>query len=827
MKISYNWLRDYVAHELDPEALGEMLTMSGLEVEEIIQEGASLAGVVVGRVVTAEQHPNADRLRTCTVDVGGEELLHIVCGAPNVAAGQVVPVATVGTTLMLPSRDNPEEKVAVKIKKSKIRGELSQGMICAEDELGLSDDHDGIMVLDDAAAIGQDFEAYLSDQGIVHQDHVIDIAITPNRPDAISHIGAARDIAALLDTPLKKPALLLPNAGGEVARHIDVSIEAPDGCGRYVAMLVQGVTIKESPSWLKQRLLAIGLRPRNNVVDVTNYVMFECGQPLHGFDYDQIAGKQIVVRYAGNKEKFTTLDDKERELPDRTLMICDGDRSVAVAGVMGGQNSEVTDETVNVLIESAYFDPSTIRRTAKALGLQTDASYRFERGVDSDGQVWAARRAAELIAELAGGTIVDGMVDAHPAPVEMPVVTLRHKRVGQIIGHEIDTAEIERLLKAIGFEVEAAGEDDSRTYTCRVPSFRPDVAREIDVIEEVARLYGYNSVPEPPQTAIPSITPHIVKNTTMRGKVRQLLAGLGYRETFTNSMVRKEVAEAFNVPMLTGQEGEVVYTLKPISQEMAALRPSMLPGLLTVMAYNQNHGQRALRFMEFGHVFKKGDKKGALVAGYAEQTSLIMVMSGLAQQANWDAEAKDGTFHDLKGEVFALLTSLGVSGIQGEANYSTSPVSDYHLTLMRNEKRIGVIARLSASQQAAYGLKTPVYFAEINWDVLFKQAAGKLTRKYEKISRFPAVDRDLAVIVDRDQDVGGLSATIQRAGGNLLQEVSVFDIYQGERVAADKKSVAFGLRFGAHRTLKDKEVDAKVKAVIKALNDGFGAELRQ
>ncbi|MEM8486627.1 MAG: phenylalanine--tRNA ligase subunit beta [Bacteroidota bacterium] len=827
MKISYNWLKDYVDHNLDPEALGEMLTMSGLEVEEIIVEGASLEGVVVGRVATAEQHPNADRLRVCTVDVGAEELLHIVCGAPNVAAGQTVPVATIGTTLMLPDRDNPGEKVAIKIKKSKIRGELSQGMICAEDELGLSGDHAGIMVLDEAATIGEDFVAYLAARNVVHQDHVIDIAITPNRPDAISHIGAARDIAALVDTPLKKPVLALPEAGGAAADQVEVTIEAPEACPRYVAMVVRGVTIKESPAWLKQRLLAIGLRPRNNVVDITNYVMFECGQPLHAFDYDQIAGKKIIVRYAGKKEKFTTLDDKERELPDQTLMICDGDRSVAVAGVMGGQNSEVTDETVNVLIESAYFDPSTIRRTAKALGLQTDASYRFERGVDSDGQVWAARRAAELIAALGDGTIVDGMVDAHPAPVEMPVVSLRHKRVGQIIGHEIAAEEIERLLKAIGFGVEVAGSGNARTYTCTVPSFRPDVAREIDIIEEVARLYGYNSVPEPAQTAIPSITPHVVKNTTLRGNVRGVLAGLGYRETFTNSMVRKEVAELFNVPILTGQEGDVVYTLKPISQEMAALRPSMLPGLLTVMAYNQNHGQRVLRFMEFGHVFKKGDKKGAVVAGYAEQTSLLMVMSGLAQGANWDAEARDGTFHDLKGEVFALLAAMGVSGITGEANYSASPVTAYHLTLARNGKRVGVIARLSAEQQEAYGLKTPVYFAEINWDVLFKMSAGKLSPKYVKISRFPAVDRDLAVIVNRDQDVGGLSEAISRAGGNLLQEVSVFDVYQGERVAADKKSVAFGLRFGAHRTLKDKEVDAKVKAVIKALNDGFGAELRQ
>ena len=826
MKVSYNWLKDYVDIDVSPEELADMLTLSGLEVEEIETHGSSLDGVVVGRVLSTAQHPNADRLTLCKVDVGEEEALSIACGAPNVAAGQVVPVATVGTTLMLPSRDNPEEKVAVKIKKSKIRGELSQGMICAEDELGISDNHDGIMVLDEGAAIGSAFEEYLEAKGIVNKDYVIDIAITPNRPDAISHIGVSRDVAALSQRSLKRPALALPANGGEAASQISVEIEEPQGCRRYVGMVVRGVTVKDSPAWMKQRLTAIGLRPRNNIVDITNYVMFECGQPLHAFDYDQVAGQKIIVRHSKPKEKFVTLDDKERELPENTLMICDGDRSVAIAGVMGGQNSEVTDDTTNVLIEAAYFDPSKVRRTAKALGLQTDASYRFERGIDSDGQVWAARRAAELMVELGGGTIVDGMVDAHPAPVEMPTVSLRHGRIAKIVGQEIDGSEVERLLKAIGFgvTVEDAGE---RTYVCTVPSYRPDVAREIDLIEEVARLYGFNNIPEPKHTAIPSITPHAMQNGVLRKKVRQVLAGLGYRETFTNSMLRREVAETFNQSYLTGQSGEVVYTLKPISQEMAALRPSMLPGLLTVLTYNQNHGQRMLRFMEFGHVFNKGEKASALVEGYAEQTSLILVQSGLRQGANWDGKAITTSFHDLKGEVHTLFETLGLHQVSMEASYQSTEVTEYHLNIMLNEKTVGILARLSSEQQEAYGLKEAVYFAEINWDLVFKKAKSKIKRKYNPISRFPAVDRDLAVIVDRDQDVGGLSETIRKAGGNLLQQVSVFDIYKGDQVAADKKSVAFGLRFGAHRTLKDKEVDAKVKAVIKALNEGFSAELRQ
>ncbi len=826
MKVSYNWLKDYVDHQLSPQDLGDMLTMSGLEVEEIETLGASLEGVVVGRVESTEQHPNADRLTLCKVDAGGDELLGIVCGAPNVAAGQLVPVATVGTTLMLPDRDKPGEKVPVKIKKSKIRGEVSFGMICAEDELGLSDDHAGIMVLDENAVVGQAFETYLAERGVKHRDYVIDIAITPNRPDAISHIGVARDVAALAKATLKKPDVQIPTVGGPAAEQVSVEIDAPDGCRRYAAMVVRGVTVKPSPAWLQQRLSAIGLRPRNNIVDITNYVMFECGQPLHAFDYDQVAGQKIVVRRSKNKEKFITLDDKERELPDDTLMICDGDRSVAIAGVMGGQNSEVTDDTVNILIESAYFDPSTIRRTAKALGLQTDASYRFERGVDSDGQVWAARRAAELIAELGGGSIIDGMVDAHPAPVEMPTVDLRHKRVGQIVGQEIASSEIERLLRAIGFGV-TVSDNGEKTYSCNVPSFRPDVEREIDVVEEVARLYGYNNIPEPAHTVIPSITPHEMQNGLLRKNVRKVLAGLGYRETFTNSMVRKEVAETFNQTFLSGQEGEVVYTLKPISQEMAALRPSMLPGLLTVIAHNQNHGQRVLRFMEFGHVFKKGEKAGANVAGYAEQTSLILILSGLKQTANWDQQVEPVSFHDLKGDIVSLLGTLGKKAIKEDVSYDSTPVTAYHLTLSINDKTIGVVAKLSAAQQEAYGLKEPVYFAEINWDVLFKKSKSNTRRKYAEVSRFPAVDRDLAIIVNRNQDVGELSEAIRKAGGGMLQTVSVFDVYKGDQVAAEKKSVAFGLRFGAPRTLKDKEVDARVKAVIKSLNQDYGAELRQ
>ena len=827
MKLSYNWLKEYVAHTLSPDKLSELLTMSGLEVEEVEVLGTSLDGVVVGHVMSVEKHPNADRLSCCIVDVGDEEPLPIVCGAPNVAAGQCVPVATVGTTLMLPDRKNPDERVEVKIKKSKIRGEVSQGMICAEDELGLSDDHEGIMVLDSSATVGEPFKAYLMEKGIPFQDHVIDVSITPNRPDAISHIGAARDVAAISDLPLVRPTVDIPRPGGTVAGRIEIVNEAPDACRRYTAMMVEGVKIQESPAWLKQRLVAIGLRPRNNIVDITNYVMYECGQPLHAFDYDQIAGKKIIVRFNDKSEtSFTTLDSKERTLPERTLLICDADRPVGIAGVMGGENSEVTDQTVNILIESAYFDPSTIRRTAKHLSLQTDASYRFERGVDSDGQVWAAARAAALMVELGGGTLVDGLVDNHPAPVPLPTIEVRHKRVGQIVGREIEPEHITRLLTAIGFDI-SIKEQEEKVYVCKTPSFRPDIEREIDVIEEIARLFGYHNIPEPTHTTIPSITPHVKPALILRRKVRLLLQGMGFRETYTNSMVRNETAESFNSSVLSGAVGDVVHTLKPISQEMAALRPSMLPGHLTVMAYNQNHGQRALRFMEFGHVFVKGHREGAVVPGFAEHTSLMISMSGPLHEVHWSGAPSESTFHDLKGIIEVLLEQLGVSDYDMKPVYEATSVSEYHLDVYLNDVRIAVIAELSTAHREAFSLRDPVYFAELDWDALLPFIESELRKTYESFSRFPVVERDLALIIERDRQAGELIAEMRVAGGALLQHVHVFDIYEGAQVEEGRKSIAFGLRFGAGRTLKDEEVDKTVDRILKSLNKNFGAELRQ
>ena len=465
MNISLNWLSDYVDHGLAPDALAELLTMSGLEVEGVTEGGPSLDGVVVGHVASVRPHPNADRLRVCEVDLGeaaeGAEPVQIVCGAPNVAEGQKVPVATVGTELMLPARDG-SGPAPVTIKKGKIRGEVSNGMICAEDELGLGDDHDGILVLPADAEVGQPFADHLRGRDALPGDAVLDVAITPNRPDATSHLGVARDVAALTDRALTPPEVDVPAAGGEAAEQVSVRIEDADGCHRLVATVVRGVTVGPSPDWMRERLEAVGVRSINNVVDVTNYVLHELGQPLHAFDLARVAGDTLVVRASAAGETIETLDDQERTLPEGTLLVCDAERPVAVAGVMGGANSEVSASTTDVLIESAYFDPGRIRKASKALGLQTDASYRFERGVDPTGQARAAARAARLLAEVAGGTVVPGLVDAHPTPYAPHAVTLRPARVAAVLGMEVPEADIVRLLTAIGFGVsdaEAAGLD--------------------------------------------------------------------------------------------------------------------------------------------------------------------------------------------------------------------------------------------------------------------------------------------------------------------------------------------------------------------------------
>ena len=829
MDVSYNWLNEYVDHDWSPEELAERLTMAGLEVETVRPLGQSLDGVVVGKVTAVREHPNADRLVLCDVDLGDGAPSQIACGAPNVAAGQKVPVATVGTTLSRPDPDDPETRQELTVEARELRGEASNGMICAEDELGLSDDHAGIMVLDDDTPVGTPFPEYLDAHGMPSTDAVLDIELTPNRPDAASHIGVARDVSALADSELRTPTVDTPSPGGPVAEEITVDLRDEAGCPRYVALVVRDVEVTESPLWLRRRLTTIGLQPRNHVVDVTNFVLHECGQPLHAFDLDAIADDTIVVRRTDDETPFTTLDGEERDLPEDTLLICDAEAPVAVAGVMGGANSEVSANTTDVLIESAYFDPSTIRRTAKALDLQTDSSYRFERGVDRDGQVWAAARAAELIAELGDGTVVPGMVDEHPSPPAEKTIALRPDRLTQALGTEVPTDEGTRLLGAIGFEIEE-GED---ALHCTVPTWRPDVSIEEDLIEEVARLHGYDQIPEPERVPVPSRTPQQPPAETLERQARQLLKGLGYREIYTNSMLREDRAERFNVPPAGSDRALVVETKNPISEEMAALRPRLLPGALEVMQHNRNHGQEALRVFEFGRVFRRAaEQDDPIVPGYSEHPALLVALSGPHAPTGWDTEPRSADIFDLKGTVETLLDDLRVPDLQvrprdaGAAN-EAPPVTQHHIDVAAGDTPLGTVARVRDDVAADFDLDTPVFVAEFNWAVLVDAAKAEQHRDYEPVSRFPVVDRDLAVLVPANQPVGPLQRAIRDAGAPLLRRVDVFDTYAGEGIDEDTKSVAFTLRFGADRTLTDEEVDAQIDAIVERLEENYGARLRQ
>lgn len=829
MNISHNWLNDYIEHGLTPQGVADTLTMLGLEEEESWTFGETFEGLVVGYVAQARRHPNADKLTVCDVVLqDGSETTQIVCGAPNVAAGQKVVVATPGTKLMLPAeKHNPEaERKAIEIKKGKIRGEESHGMICSAMELGLSEDHSGIMVLEAQAEIGQTFAAYLATQGQAVSDVVTDVNITPNRPDAISHLGIARDLAAVTGRPVKKPKVTMPENGGKAAEKFSVEIECPEVCHRYVGLLVEGVRIGPSPRWMQQRLEAIGLRPRNNVVDVTNYVMYECGQPLHAFDFDQLAGRKIIVRQTQGEEKFTTLDSKARILPAGTIMICDADREVAIGGIMGGENSEVTETTVNVLIESAWFDPATIRKAAKSIReegkddgrISTDASYRFERGVDPEGQVWAAARAAQLIVETAGGQLVPGMVDAHPTASETKVLNVRPSRVKAVVGAEIPVPHMIALLSAIGFEVteSAAG------LECRVPSFRPDVEREIDVIEEIARLYGYDNIVLPTHSVAPNATPAPNPEDAGRMELLRFGAGLGFREMYTNSMVKAETARIF------AGDYDIVETLNPISSEMGALRPTLLLSALPVVAHNLNNGRKNLRLMEVSHIYRKATHNRTVVAGYEEREHALFLISGSVTQGSWNTTETKATIFDAKGVVEALFSRFNLGGkIEWVPVNTPSALNTYQITLQMGQKVLGTIARLNDQTAKRFEIKQDVFYAELDWTALFQMAQKNARTKYQDISKFPAVERDLAVTVDRSVAAGDLLETIRRSGGKLLQDVRIFDLYEGDKIAAGKKSIAFSLRLGSvERTLVDKEIDHFMSRVIKQLADRHQAELR-
>ncbi|MBK7629871.1 MAG: phenylalanine--tRNA ligase subunit beta [Ignavibacteriales bacterium] len=799
MKISLSWITEFVdLNGISTEEIVEKLTMSGLEVEDVINQKKLYKNFVVGLVKESEKHPNADKLSICKVFDGAADL-QVICGAPNVAAGQKVVFAPIGT--IIPNGN-------FEIKKAKIRGTESNGMICAEDELLLSDNHDGIMVLDESLEAGKSISEALN-----LNDVILEIAITPNRPDALSHIGVARDLAALFDRALNIPEIKLNETEEDIKKLASVVIEDNINCPRYIAKIVKDVQINESPKWLKDRLEKIGLRPRNNIVDITNLVLHECGQPLHAFDLDKLNSKKIVVKSTGSETAFTTLDSKERKLPQNTLMICDGKNEVAIAGVMGGENSEITQSTKNILIESAYFNPSSIRKTSKTLGLSTDASYRFERGTDPNITKYAAERCAQLVSELADGKIAKGILDVYPNVIFPKEIELRFSRTTRILGYVVPSEKIKNILSRLGLAIRVLDEDK---LLVSVPTFRPDIEREIDLIEEIARINGYDNIP-----TVSKINITLEKKTDeteIDEKIRQAATALGFFEMINNPL------QSENQAKLTGNP---VHISNPLSADMECLRTSLLSGALITVSKNIKQGVKDLKLFELGNSFNRineGDIKS--FSDFKETQNLLFVVSGNEMIKGWNIEEKASDFYHLKSLVDSFLSKISLDNVLIDSYYSTVNVNyAYHLTKSFKDVEIGRGGKVNSDVLKQFDISQDVYCFEFDLSAL--KAIQSNPKTYTDPLKYPKIIRDFAFILDKSVKYLDVKDFIKRKSSQLLKEVSLFDVFESDSMGADKKSLAFSLEYyDVKRTLKEDEVEKDFNNLIALITKEFNAQLR-
>jgi phenylalanyl-tRNA synthetase beta chain len=798
LKVSLKWLKDYVdLSGIAADDIVEKLTTTGLEVDDVIDYSKLFENYVVGHVVEKVKHPNADKLSLCRVD-NGEQVLDVVCGAPNVDSDQKVVLAKSGA--VLPDTD-------FTIKKVKIRGQESNGMICSEKELGLGDDHTGIMVLDNKLKPGQPVSEAL---GL--DDVIIDIDITPNRADAFCHIGVARDLAAAFNRKLVYPKIKLNRIEEDINDYAKVVIKNKVDCPRYAALVVVDVEIAESPDWLKSRLISIGLRPINNVVDVTNFVNHEFGQPLHAFDLDRLAESKIVVKSAGDSIKFTTLDSKERTMQPTDLMICDGEKPVAVAGVMGGENSEVTESTRNILIESAYFRPGAVRKTSKKLGLSTDSSIRFERGVNPENCVNAAKRAAQLIAELGNGKILSGEIDAYPKVIERQQIKLRFDRVNRLLGVKIKPAQIIKIFKKLEFDI---AKELKNSLTVSIPLFRPDIGREVDLIEEVARIYGYDNIP-----GIERISVDLEKKideSEFRNKITDILQALGLNEIYTNSLLNKETAAKFGNP---------INVLNPQSVEMANLRPSLLPGTLSSISKNIKVRESNLRFFEIGNIFEnKTEGEIESFDDFEESEHLMISLTGNAVDQSWYEEGRSVDIYDLKGIIEELLDKLNLSADIKILEKHSNKKFDLHFESRIDGQILLNGGKIDADTLKTYDIEQEVFICDIDLSVL--KTIKQKPLKFSHLLKYPKVHKDFAVILDKNIGAGEVEKTILKNCSKLLKNVKLFDIFEAGSLGTGKKSLAFQLEFyDKERTLTEKEVESEFWKAIESVKRDFNAELR-
>lgn len=815
MKISYNWLKEYIDIDNSPEELAEIMTNIGLEVSDIEMFSSvkgGLEGFVIGEVTECEKHPDADKLSVTKVNIGEKTELDIVCGAPNVAKGQKVLVATVGTKLY----NNKEEFL---IKKVKIRGQVSEGMICAEDEAGLGTSHDGIMVLDQSAKPGTPAAEYFN----VEKDIIFEIDLTPNRIDAASHLGVARDIAAWKnlaeDFGYNKPDVskFRTNTGNKCG--IKIIVENTEACPRYMGICISNVKVERSPAWLENKLKAIGINPTNNIVDITNYILHETGQPLHAFDKDKIKGNKVIVKTLPENTKFITLDEEERKLTKNDLMICNEEEGMCIAGVLGGTSSGVNENTKNIFIESAYFNPSWIRKTAKYHGISTDASFRFERGADIEMLPYAIKRAAILMSEIAGGEICSDLQDVYPQKAEMKKVNFSYSKCFKAIGKNIGKEKVDRIIKALEIEISEEKGDNAILF---IPPYRVDAYRQADIEEEILRIYGYNNI-EIPQKIVISVKPAPKPdNEKISGKISGFLTGAGFTEIMCNSLIKDSYQDFATEPDI-----KTVKLHNPLSRDLNIMRFTMLFGGLESIAYNINRKNPDLKFFEFGRIYSQlRENNSSDINNYFEKTKCALWTTGKHHQLHWDQKEEETGFFKLKGYCERILELFSMDFQNLKKEKQKNAMLNYCLNYFIDDKIVLTIGEASKKVLKITDIEQAVYFAEFDWDFLINSIKNK-SIKYEAVSRFPVVKRDLSIMINKNITYEELRKTAFETEPNYLTEVQLFDVYSGKGI--DENKISYALSFTLEdksKTMTDKQIDKIMQRIIKSYADKFNAVLR-
>ena len=792
MKISYNWLKELVNIDWAPEELGEKLTLCGTACEYIEATDTFMNNVVVGEIKAINKIEGADKIRLATVNLG-ERQLDVVCGAPNIEVGQKVPVATLGAKL----------SGGIEIKKAKIRGIESEAMICSERELGLSDEHAGIMVLEQNAIPGTPLAKQLD-----YIDYQLTFELTPNRPDSMCAVGIARDVAALLSQKVKKPEFDLKESKKKASDYIAVSIDSPQACPRYAARIIKNVKIAESPWWLKRKLIISGVRPISNVVDITNLVMLELGQPLHAFDYDRFGSKEVVVRMGHDKEKFKSLDGAEHELTPEVLMITNGKESVAAGGVMGGYDSEVEDTTTNILLEAAYFNTSAIRKSRKQLGFVTESSQRFEKGCDPNNIEYAINYAAYLLQTVCGGEVLSGIVDCYPKKITPLKISFRPKRCNDILGTELDAKTMTKIFEDLEFKVKSGD-----TLEVTVPTFRPDIEREIDLIEEVARIIGFDNIPDAVTNIGPLYTP-IHYEDKFKHEMRTVLTGAGFDEFISHGLADAKLAQFLNPAM------PLLKIVNPVSEELSVMRNSLTQTALTVIHHNVSHRSLNLSVFEIGKTYLPPDEKGE----WKEPEKLVLAVTGETVHT-WRDKPRNRDFYDISGALKALADHFGWSEPQFKEHKTSYFTEDVSFAVSINGEICGNIGKVEDKTLKKFGIKQEVFVAELDLDYLISISNNLI--KYKELPIYPASDRDIAMVVTSDTKAGDLIQAVKKTAGPLAESVEVFDLYEGKQIEKGKKSIAISILYRSDKgSLESTQVDEIQQKVLDTLKKSFNAEVR-